>query len=228
MFAIAERLVVGEATATQRNGVPTGQAEFFARGITNRHIAFDTQGTIIVNRDHCHRSNVALGHAHPARQLKPPIAPYLSLVSLLAPDQLPSQRYQQPGHPSPSASSRARNSGGVASRSGLAIDASDNRLTPPPPDESATAKRPRSATRCRFLRSDAGQPAIAESRLRLMPDGRVTYSLRNSWRDDTAQVVLTGRVLIERLLVVCDRLGFKNYWVWWDRSEARVSAPVYT
>jgi hypothetical protein len=53
-----------------------------------------------VNRDLCHRSNVALGHAHPARQLKPPIAPHLSLVSLLAPDQLPSQRYQQPGHPS--------------------------------------------------------------------------------------------------------------------------------
>ena len=91
VFAIAERLVVGEATATQRNGVPAGEAELFARGITNRHIAFDTQGAIIVNRDLCHRSNVALGHAHPARQLKPQIAPHLSLDSLLAPGRWPSQ-----------------------------------------------------------------------------------------------------------------------------------------
>lgn len=137
VFAIAERLVVGEATATQRNGVPTGQAEFFARGITNRHIAFDTQGTIIVNRDLCHRSNVALGHSHPARQLKPSIAPHLSLDSLRS--RLSATRAAKRSN-SPSASSRARNSGGVACRSGLAIDASDNRLTPPPPDGSADGK----------------------------------------------------------------------------------------
>ncbi|MFT4843432.1 MAG: hypothetical protein ACI90M_003911, partial [Candidatus Azotimanducaceae bacterium] len=54
---------------------------------------------------------------------------------------------------------------------------------------------------CRY----AGRPAIAESRLRLLPDGRVAYSLKRRWKDGTTHVVLTGQVLIERLLALVPR-----------------------
>jgi len=54
---------------------------------------------------------------------------------------------------------------------------------------------------CRY----AGRPAIAESRLRLLPDGRVAYSLKKTWKDGTTHVVLTGQVLIERLLALVPR-----------------------
>ncbi|MGK0157116.1 MAG: hypothetical protein ACI9SE_004092, partial [Neolewinella sp.] len=35
-------------------------------------------------------------------------------------------------------------------------------------------------------------PTIAESRLRLLPDGRVAYSLKKRWKDGTTHVVLTA------------------------------------
>jgi hypothetical protein len=34
----------------------------------------------------------------------------------------------------------------------------------------------------------AGRPAIAERRLSLLPDGRVVYSLKKTWRDGTTHV----------------------------------------
>ena len=54
---------------------------------------------------------------------------------------------------------------------------------------------------CRY----AGRPAIAESRLSLLPDGRVAYALKKRWKDGTTHVVLTAQVLIERLLALVPR-----------------------
>ena len=51
---------------------------------------------------------------------------------------------------------------------------------------------------CRY----AARPAIAESRLSLLPDGRVSYELKKRWKDGTTHVVLTAAVLIERLLAL--------------------------
>ena len=51
----------------------------------------------------------------------------------------------------------------------------------------------------------AGRPAIAESRLSLLPDGRVAYSLKKTWRDGSTHVVLSPQVLIERLLALVPR-----------------------
>ncbi len=51
----------------------------------------------------------------------------------------------------------------------------------------------------------AGRPAIAESRLRLLPDGRVVYSLKKRWQDGTSHVVLTPQVLMERLCALVPR-----------------------
>jgi len=45
----------------------------------------------------------------------------------------------------------------------------------------------------------AGRPAIAESRLSLLADGRVAYSLKKRWKDGTIHVVLESQVLMERL-----------------------------
>ena len=45
---------------------------------------------------------------------------------------------------------------------------------------------------CRY----AGRPAIAESRLSLLPDGRVAYSLKKCWKDGTKSVVLEPQVLM--------------------------------
>jgi hypothetical protein len=39
---------------------------------------------------------------------------------------------------------------------------------------------------CRY----AGRPAIAESRVSLLPDGRVAYSLKKTWKDGTTHVVV--------------------------------------
>ena len=52
------------------------------------------------------------------------------------------------------------------------------------------------------ISSYAGRPAIAESRLSLLPDGRVAYSLKKTWRDGSTHVVLEPQVLIERLLAL--------------------------
>ena len=54
---------------------------------------------------------------------------------------------------------------------------------------------------CRY----AGRPAIAESRLSLLPDGRVLYALKKRWRDGTTGVVLEPQVLIERLCALVPR-----------------------
>jgi len=54
---------------------------------------------------------------------------------------------------------------------------------------------------CRY----AGRPAIAESRLSLLPDGRVAYSLKKRWKDGTTSVVLEPQVLIERLVALVPR-----------------------
>jgi hypothetical protein len=51
----------------------------------------------------------------------------------------------------------------------------------------------------------AGRPAIAESRLSLLPDGRVAYSLKKTWRDGSTHVVMEPQVLIERLLALVPR-----------------------
>ena len=48
----------------------------------------------------------------------------------------------------------------------------------------------------------AGRAAIAESRLSLLPDGRVAYALKRRWKDGTTQVVMEPEVLIERLLAL--------------------------
>jgi hypothetical protein len=62
----------------------------------------------------------------------------------------------------------------------------------------AAGDRKRLEHLCRY----AGRPAIAESRLSLLPDGRVAYSLKKTWRDGSTHVVLEPQVLIERLLAL--------------------------
>ena len=51
----------------------------------------------------------------------------------------------------------------------------------------------------------AGRPAIAGSRLSLLPDGRVAYELKRRWKDGTTHVVMSPEVLIERLLALVPR-----------------------
>ena len=65
----------------------------------------------------------------------------------------------------------------------------------------AAGDRKRLEHLCRY----AGRPAIAESRLSLLPDGRVAYSLKKTWRDGSTHVVLEPHVLIERLLALVPR-----------------------
>lgn len=48
---------------------------------------------------------------------------------------------------------------------------------------------------CRY----AARPAVAESRLVELPDGRIGYALKKRWRDGTTAVVMTKAVLMERL-----------------------------
>jgi hypothetical protein len=54
---------------------------------------------------------------------------------------------------------------------------------------------------CRY----AGRPAIAESRLSLLPDGRVLYSLKKRWKDGSTSVVIEPQVLMERLCALVPR-----------------------
>jgi hypothetical protein len=65
----------------------------------------------------------------------------------------------------------------------------------------APCDRERLEKLCRY----AGRPAIAESRLRELPDGRVAYSLKKRWRDGTTAVVMTKDVLMERLCALVPR-----------------------
>ena len=65
----------------------------------------------------------------------------------------------------------------------------------------AAGDRKRLEHLCRY----AGRPAIAESRLSRLPDGRVAYSLKKTWRDGSTHVVLEPQVLIERLLALVPR-----------------------
>ncbi len=51
----------------------------------------------------------------------------------------------------------------------------------------------------------AARPAIASSRLSLLPDGRVCYELKRRWKDGSTRVVMTPEVLIERLLALVPR-----------------------
>ena len=64
---------------------------------------------------------------------------------------------------------------------------------------------PRDRERLEKLCRYAGRPAIAESRLRELPDGRVAYSLKKRWRDGTTAVVMTKGVLMERLCALVPR-----------------------
>jgi Putative transposase len=48
---------------------------------------------------------------------------------------------------------------------------------------------------CRY----AARPAVAESRLVELSDGRIGYALKKRWRDGTTAVVMTKAVLMERL-----------------------------
>jgi len=54
---------------------------------------------------------------------------------------------------------------------------------------------------CRY----AGRPALAESRLSRLPDGRLCYELKRAWQDGTSHVVLEPEVLIERLMALVPR-----------------------
>jgi hypothetical protein len=54
---------------------------------------------------------------------------------------------------------------------------------------------------CRY----AGRPAVAESRLSLLPAGRVCYELKRAWKDGTTHVVLEPQVLLERLVALVPR-----------------------
>jgi len=65
----------------------------------------------------------------------------------------------------------------------------------------AARDRERLEKLCRY----AGRPAIAESRLRVLPDGRVAYSLKKTWKDGTTHVVLEPQVLMERLCALVPR-----------------------
>ena len=54
---------------------------------------------------------------------------------------------------------------------------------------------------CRY----AARPPIAEERLSLLPDGRVSYRLKRRWRDGSTSVVLEPLTLIERLCTLIPR-----------------------
>lgn len=59
----------------------------------------------------------------------------------------------------------------------------------------AARDRERLEKLCRY----AARPAVAESRLVELADGRIGYSLKKRWRDGTTAVVMTKAVLMERL-----------------------------
>jgi hypothetical protein len=59
----------------------------------------------------------------------------------------------------------------------------------------AARDRERLEKLCRY----AARPAVAESRLVELGDGRIGYALKKRWRDGTTAVVMTKEVLMERL-----------------------------
>ncbi|MDO8349366.1 MAG: transposase [Planctomycetota bacterium] len=63
----------------------------------------------------------------------------------------------------------------------------------------------RDRDRLEYLCRYAGRPAIAESRLAVLPDGRVAYSVKKKWKDGTTAVVMTPQVLMERLCALVPR-----------------------
>ncbi|MBL8752030.1 MAG: transposase [Planctomycetes bacterium] len=54
---------------------------------------------------------------------------------------------------------------------------------------------------CRY----AGRPAVAESLLVELADGRIGYLMKKRWRDGTTHVVMTKQVLMERLCALVPR-----------------------
>jgi hypothetical protein len=59
----------------------------------------------------------------------------------------------------------------------------------------APRDRERLETLCRY----AARPAVSESRLAELPDGRIGYALKRRYRDGTTAVVMTNEVWMERL-----------------------------
>ena len=59
--------------------------------------------------------------------------------------------------------------------------------------------------RLEYLCKYAGRPAVAESRLSVLPDGRVLYALKKRWKDGTTHVAMTPQVLMERLCALVPR-----------------------
>jgi hypothetical protein len=58
---------------------------------------------------------------------------------------------------------------------------------------------PRDRDRLEALCRYAARPAVSESRLAELPDGRIGYALKRRYRDGTTAVVMTNAVLMERL-----------------------------
>ncbi|MFZ9336622.1 MAG: transposase [Burkholderiaceae bacterium] len=58
---------------------------------------------------------------------------------------------------------------------------------------------PRDRDRLEALCRYAARPAVSESRLAELPDGRIGYALKRRYRDGTTAVVMTNEVLMERL-----------------------------
>ncbi|MFN6193922.1 MAG: transposase, partial [Planctomycetota bacterium] len=58
---------------------------------------------------------------------------------------------------------------------------------------------PRDRDRLEALCRYAARPAVSESRLAELPDGRIGYALKRRFADGTTAVVMTNAVLMERL-----------------------------
>jgi hypothetical protein len=58
---------------------------------------------------------------------------------------------------------------------------------------------PRDRERLEALCRYAARPAVSESRLAELPDGRIGYARKRRWRDGTTAVGMTNAVLMERL-----------------------------
>jgi hypothetical protein len=58
---------------------------------------------------------------------------------------------------------------------------------------------PRDRDRLEALCRYAARPAVSESRLAELPDGRIGYARKRRYRDGTTAVVMTNAVLMERL-----------------------------
>ena len=71
--------------------------------------------------------------------------------------------------------------------------------------DAAVVVGPRDRERLEKLCRYAGRPAVAESRLVELADGRIGYVLKKRWRDGTTHVVMTKQVLMERLCALVPR-----------------------